>query len=79
MPQRMENVAILGASLNVWPYLEGDLAPVLCHLHEGEQLHLPDVVRVLQPQAVHELPVLPVFTNPHFTRGFNVNHFLRCH
>jgi hypothetical protein len=64
---------------DVRPHLEGDLAPVLGHLHEGEQLHLPDVVRVLQPQAVHELPVLPVFTDPHSTR-FHVdilanNHF----
>ena len=36
-------------------YLECDLTPVLGHLHEGEQLHLADVVLVLEPEPVHKL------------------------
>eukprot|EP00091_Calanus_sinicus_P007726 TRINITY_DN18941_c0_g1_i1.p1 TRINITY_DN18941_c0_g1~~TRINITY_DN18941_c0_g1_i1.p1 ORF type:complete len:133 (+),score=28.40 TRINITY_DN18941_c0_g1_i1:593-991(+) len=36
---------------------ETDLTPVLCQLHEGQQLHFPGVVFVLQPQPIDKLLV----------------------
>ena len=35
-------------------FLEGDLAPVLRQLHEGQKLHLPYIVLVLQSEPLNK-------------------------